>query len=283
MRAEEDPHVTEPDLVPGGQVRFSVDARHASGVLVGEGSTQINYHYGSGPTWHDGVAAPPLVGMRGQIESPYRGLSAFEEPDAVFFFGRETAATQILQLMSQHLEGTGLLVVSGASGVGKSSLLRAGVLPRLRGAGLGSAPGSAMWPCLAFTPTRAPLDELATRVAALAGADAPAVRRGLDADPAGFALTARQAALAAVEKGWAGFTPEPRLLLVIDQFEQLFTQCADEQLRRAFITALHAGATTGHGPYALPAALVVIVVRADFEARCADYPELAPRSRTAAW
>ena len=135
-----------------------------------------------------------------------------------------------------------------------------------------------------FTPTRAPLDELALRVAPLAGADAAAVRRGLAADPDGFALTARQAALAR-PPGPAG---EPdgrpaqrdqrrprRLLLVVDQFEELFTQCAEEGQRRAFITALHAAATAGHGPDQAPAALVVLGMRADFEARCADYPQLA--------
>ena len=137
---------------------------------------------------------------------------------------------------------------------------------------------------MVFTPTRAPLDELALRVAPLAGADAAAVRRGLDADPGGFALTARQAALA----GPPGPAEEPdgarygeisyrrgRLLLVVDQFEELFTQCAEEGQRRAFITALHAAATAGHGPDQAPAALVVLGVRADFEARCADYPQLA--------
>jgi hypothetical protein len=106
-----------------------------------------------------------------------------------------------------------------------------------------------------------------------------AVRRGLDVDPAGFALTARQAALAR-----AGITaadpersaePRSRLLLVVDQFEQLFTQCDDEEQRRALITALHAASTVKHGPDHEPAALVVLGVRADFEARCADYPLLA--------
>ena len=62
---------------------------------------------------------------------------------------------------------------------------------------------------------------------------------------------------------------------MVDQFEELFTQCADEGQRRAFITALHAAATAGHGPDQAPAALVVLGVRADFEARCADYPQLA--------
>ena len=175
--------------------KYSVDARGGMGVQVGEGNTQIIYTYNR-LTWTDGVAPPPLVSVSGVVDSPYRGLGAFEEQDAAFFFGREAAATEVLERMSRLLEGAGLLVVSGVSGAGKSSLLRAGVLPRIRGAGLASAPGSASWPCLVFTPARAPLDELALRVALLAGADAAAVRRGLDADPAGFALTARQAALA---------------------------------------------------------------------------------------
>jgi WD40 repeat protein/transcriptional regulator with XRE-family HTH domain len=216
--------------------------------------------------------------------SPYRGLAVFDERDAEWFFGREAAATALLDRMSALVAGAGLLVVSGASGAGKSSLLRAGVLPRIREAGLAAAPGAASWPCVLFTPTRAPLDELALRLAPLAGADAAAVRRGLAADPDGFALTARQAALT----GPPGLAGEPdgrpaqrdqrrprRLLLVVDQFEELFTQCDQEGQRRAFITALHAAATAGHGPGQAPAALVVLGMRADFEARSADYPQLA--------
>ncbi len=217
--------------------------------------------------------------------SPYRGLAAFGEQDAAFFFGREAATAQVLERMSRHVAGTGLLVVSGVSGAGKSSLLRAGVLPRIRAVGLASAPGAASWPCVVFTPTHAPLDELALRVALLAGTDASAVGRGLETDPAGFALPARQAALArppgpagdgdgaAAESGQP--SPQRRLLLVVDQFEELFTQCADEGQRRAFITALHAAATARHGAHQAPTALVVLGVRADFEARSADYPQLA--------
>jgi len=216
--------------------------------------------------------------------SPYRGLAMFEERDAGWFFGREAAAIALLDRMSRLLESAGLLVVSGASGAGKSSLLRAGVVSRIRADGLAAAPEAASWPCVLFTPTRAPLNELALRVAPLAGADAAAVRRGLAADPGGFALTARQVVLSG-PPGSAGVPDDRpahrdqrrpgRLLLVVDQFEELFTQCAEEEERRAFITALHAAATAGHGPDQTPAALVVLGVRADFEARCADYPLLA--------
>jgi WD40 repeat protein/transcriptional regulator with XRE-family HTH domain len=217
--------------------------------------------------------------------SPYRGLAVFGEQDAGWFFGREAATSAVLDRMSRLLSGTGLLVVSGASGAGKSSLLRAGVLPRIGADGLSAAPGATSWPCVLFTPTRAPLDELALRVAPLAGTDAAAVRQGLDTAPAWFALTARQAALAE-PRGPAGdgdgltadggqSSLQRRLLMVVDQFEELFTQCPDEVQRRAFIAALDAAATAGHGPDQTPAALVVLGMRADFEARCADYPQLA--------
>ena len=262
--------------VDGGGYR--VDASGAMGVQVGEGNTQIIYTYGR-QTWADGVVPPPLATVSGMIDSPYRGLSTFEERDAAFFFGRDAAATRVLARLSGQIDGTGLLVVSGVSGAGKSSLLRAGVLPRLRGVGLVSARSAASWPCLLFTPARAPLEELAVQVARLAGADAAAVLRGLHVDPAGFAVTARQAALAqlgAPAGDAEDSTRHPwRLLLVVDQFEQLFTRCPDEEERRAFITALHAAATVRHGPDHEPAALVVLGVRADFEARCAEYPQLA--------
>jgi WD40 repeat protein len=280
MSADPDPSARTVRGQAGDGGKYPLDVRGAMGVQVGEGNTQIIYTYNR-LTWTDGVAPPPLAGVSGVIDSPYRGLSAFEEQDAAFFFGREAAATEVLERMSRRLDGQGLLVVSGVSGAGKSSLLRAGVLPRMRGAGLASARGSACWPCLLFTPARAPLDELAVRVASLAGADAAAVRRGLDADPAGFALTARQAALAQPAgpagdaEGPGSEQPPRRLLLVVDQFEQLFTQCPDEAQRRAFIIALHAAATAGHGTDQAPGALVLLGVRADFEARCADYPQLA--------
>src|SRR5690348_17171601 len=113
--------------------------------------------------------APGPVGVAG---SPYRGLKAFEEQDAGFFFGREAATAEVLDRMSRTLGGAGLLVVSGVSGAGKSSLLRAGVLPRLQAEGLLAVPGAAWWPRVVFTPTRAPLEELALRAGVLAGADA---------------------------------------------------------------------------------------------------------------
>src|SRR5713226_9006204 len=72
--------------------KYPVDARGATGVQVGDSNTQIIYTY-TGLTWTDGVAPPPLAAVSGTVDSPYRGLSAFEERDAAFFFGRESAVT----------------------------------------------------------------------------------------------------------------------------------------------------------------------------------------------
>ena len=276
MSADPDPSAAPVQVQAGEGGTPHVDARQAVGVQVGQDNTQIVYVYGRG-TWSDGVAAPPLVSVSGQVDSPYRGLRAFEEQDAPFFFGRETVTADVLKRMSLCVDGTGLLVVSGVSGAGKSSLLRAGVLPQIRGTGLAAAPEAAWWPRLLFTPGPAPLDVLAVQVAHVGGVDAGAVRRGLDDDPSRFALTARQAALA--QPGGPPEAPgtpprKHRLLLVVDQFEQVFTQCPDEKQRQAFITALCAAAA-GDGKEQDPAALILLGVRADFEARCADYPQLA--------
>jgi len=128
-----------------------------------------------------------------------------------------------------------------------------------------------------FLPTAAPLDALAKQVAPKARTTSAEILRNLRDDPARFASTARQVALAAPD-GPAPATGNAesrsrRLVIVVDQFEQLFTQCHDRRQRRGFITALHAAATGRHADLE-PGALVVLVVRADFEAQCADYPEL---------
>jgi len=247
-------------------------------VMVGAGNTQIIASYNTyynvyNGTWTDGVAPPPVGDATGAMsESPYRGLATFGEQDSGFFFGRDDAAGQVLDRMAQRLSRPGLLMTSGVSGAGKSSLLRAAVIPRIRRNGLAGAPEVATWPLLVLTPGRAPLAGLAG-VAALAGIDAATTHQALKNDPADFALTARQVA----ESRPAGDRPPDqnvtarRMLLIVDQFEQLFIQCPNEGQRTAFLTALHAAATAGDRP----PALVVLVVRADFEARCAGYPLLA--------
>ena len=240
-----------------------IDVHGSTGVVIGDGNKQFNYTYIAAAVT-GGVAPAALVNVAGKLESPYRGLNAFEDGEEGLFFGREAAAESILARLTARRSAPGIFVVSGASGVGKSSLLRAGVLPRLRAEVIAADPKRPA-PYLVITPTGKPLDELAVQVARRTGMDALAIRRELAADPRGFALTARQAV-----------PPGQSLVLVVDQFEELFMQCSDdaEEERQAFVTALHSAATAT-GADGMPVALVVLAVRADFETRCTRYDLLA--------
>jgi hypothetical protein len=101
---------------------------------------------------------------------PYRGLLPFGESDAEVFYGRERLAAELAAKLAARAGRGGLVVVTGASGSGKSSLLRAGLLPILaRGQ---QVPGSDRWPRIVMTPTKDPVTELAARLAAVGGPDA---------------------------------------------------------------------------------------------------------------
>jgi len=250
---------------PSGEGR-SVDVSHAQGVQVGEHNRQVNYV----TQVVDGrMARPPRITVYGEIESPYMGLNAFSEDDAAFFFGRDQAIEDVLSRLAERVGTRVPLLVSGASGAGKSSLLRAGVLPRLAAAGLPGLPGARAWRRVTFTPARAPLAELAAAIAPLTNTDAATLRRSLTADPRGFADIVHSITAQSSRQG------PVRLILLVDQFEQVFTQGADAAERDGFIAALHAAATTGHGPAQEPAALVMLSGRADFESRFAEHEELA--------
>lgn len=251
-----------PELRDLHQRMLRADPALAAAVTI-DGAGVAGTHAPAVSGTHAGTHAGTVATEPAADASPYRGLAAFTERDARLFFGRDTAATEVLDRMSAQVEGDGFVVVSGVSGAGKSSLLRAGVLARIRHDGLPSAPEAATWPCLICTPGHDPVEELAVAIAPVIGADAAGVHERLIRDPASFALTARQAALR--EAG------RRRVLLIVDQCEQLFTTCESPARRQAFITALRAAATARPDP----AALVVLVVRADFEARLADYPELS--------
>ncbi|MEU9831708.1 WD40 repeat domain-containing protein, partial [Streptosporangium sp. NPDC048047] len=209
--------------------------------------------------------------------SPYRGLVPFGEADAEIFHGREVTTAQLVTTVSRRLTTPGLVVVTGASGAGKSSLLRAGLLPAI---GRGELTAAARdWPVQILEPTGSPLVRLATALAALAGVPAPDMVRGLREDPGQAPLLVRQAVEADARRRTLPAVAEGRLVLVVDQFEEVFTLVSDTAEpavaeREAFVTALHAAATVPCGPQGAAAALVVLAVRGDFVDRCAAHPHL---------
>ena len=213
---------------------------------------------------------------------PYRGLACFQPEDAEWFYGRQRLTeTLIEQLASQCLTGDFIAAV-GPSGSGKSSLLRAGLIPALRSGALGQ-PGSKSWPIALFTPGARPLHALASQLAAFTGADADQLATSLLSRPDRCAdLLSPDRGVEADSAGPAGDRDgqeQGRVVLVVDQFEEIFTACRDEGERRSFIAALHAAAQChqegasepgGSGP----AALVVLGLRADFYAHALRYPEM---------
>jgi WD40 repeat protein len=223
-----------------------------------------------------------MPGVGGQVarwagKCPYRGLLPFGESDAEVFYGRERLAAELAVKLAARVSRGGMVVVTGASGSGKSSLLRAGLLPIL--ARDQQIPGSDRWPRIVMTPTKDPLTELAARLAAVGGPDAVAVRDGLMRHPDQAHLAIRSAVLAAEarDKQPASGDSGPRLVLIVDQFEQVFTLNQDlggAATRQAFITALCSAAANPVGPGQVPPALVVLAVRGDFWDQCAAIPEL---------
>ncbi|MGH3836234.1 MAG: caspase, EACC1-associated type, partial [Pseudonocardiaceae bacterium] len=207
---------------------------------------------------------PPVLPGKVPAEGtcPYRGLKAYDVADARYFFGREALTAELVTRLAEQRDGAGMLVVVGPSGSGKSSLLRAGLIPALD-AGLPNIPGSRAWPRVVFAPGAHPIATLASRLAPLAGETADTLRTRLAADPAELSSVA-EAVLSRHARG-ENITGR-RLVLVVDQFEEVFTACEDAKERQTFLDALSAAAAS--------TALVVLGLRAGFYAQCAAEPQL---------
>ncbi|MFJ4568162.1 hypothetical protein ACIP4U_31690 [Streptomyces caelestis] len=227
---------------------------------------------------------------------PYRGLASYRREDTRWFFGRERSTEALVaQLRAVAVTG-GLVMLVGASGAGKSSLLNAGLVPALRGGALSDgAPsddgedgdreggsGGRATEVVQLVPGGDPLAELTRCIPELepvvsamitageptaedpvvAATVDPRVQRGRDIRAAVAAWARREAP--------AGARP----VVIVDQFEETFTLCPDEAERRAFVEILHAACAPGGDGDPAPA-VVVLGIRADFYERCLRYPELA--------
>jgi WD40 repeat protein len=193
------------------------------------------------------------------IPNPFKGLEAFQQTDAAFFFGREVLVKKAIAALKPGRPRRFLAVV-GASGSGKSSMVRAGVIPGLRA---GAFPNSELWRMAIFTPGDAPLNALATRLAPFLPDEinADEVLKGLQATPDGLHRVAA--------KIMADLPAGARLLLVIDQFEEAFTRASDGQAM-LFLEQIRLAATQPEGR-----ATILLTMRADFFDRLGRYPEFA--------
>jgi len=168
------------------------------------------------------------------VVCPFKGLASFDRSDTEYFCGRERVVSEIVT----RLAASTLVGILGPSGIGKSSVLRAGVLPALAA---GALPGTAGARQVLLRPGEHPCAEL-TRVLGGEGLDAALAR----------------------------LSPGERVVVGIDQLEELFTMCRQEQERAAFLAQLAAAAGDHERR-----ALVLASLRADFYGRLASYPGFA--------
>ncbi|NJD59569.1 MAG: hypothetical protein C3F13_19210 [Anaerolineales bacterium] len=193
---------------------------------------------------------------------PFKGLNYFEEADADLFVGREALTAKlvdrVLSLSDGHQTANArFLAIVGASGSGKSSLVRAGLVPALRW-----DKRSANWPIHILTPTAHPLESLAMSLTQ--DADSVNSTIALMDD-----LKREPRSLSVYISRMLKTLGAPFLFLCIDQFEELFALCRSEEERSTFIDNLLTSAAQQDGH-----AIVVISLRADFYASCAGYPQL---------
>jgi DNA-binding SARP family transcriptional activator/WD40 repeat protein len=168
------------------------------------------------------------------VVCPFKGLAFFDSADAEYFCGRERVVSDLVARLAEST----LVGILGPSGIGKSSLLRAGLLPALRS---GALPGSGSWRQVLVRPGEHPRDELARAVGN--GGLLEAVARLSHGD---------------------------RIVIAVDQLEELFTVCAREDERTAFLEQL-ATAARDHERRAF----VVCALRADFYGRFGSYQRFA--------
>ena len=178
--------------------------------------------------------------------SPYRGLRPFGKQDAAVFFGRRRLVRRMAEVLEKHR----LLAVVGLSGSGKSSVVRAGLVPELE---QGAVPGAESWHCFdPLVPGSDPLTNLAS-----------ATR------PEGKSEEEWRARVAADADALLEAYAETTVLLVVDQLEELFTIAPAEQDRARFVEHLVSLSTAAGASHR-----VVVTLRSDFEPQLGRYPAL---------
>jgi WD40 repeat protein/serine/threonine protein kinase len=188
-------------------------------------------------------------------ENPYKGLRAFQMADARDFFGRGRLVQRLVERFGERDKLSRFLAVVGPSGSGKSSVVKAGLVPALW---RGDLPGSERWFVIDLMPGTHPLDELEIALTRVAANQATNLREHLERDPRGLV---RVAGLILPDDG-------SELVVIVDQFEEVFSLVDDEARRTQFLDLLYTAVTDPRSRVR-----VIITLRADFYDRPLHYPD----------
>ncbi len=188
------------------------------------------------------------------IENPYKGLQAFEEVDAANFFGREALVDHLLARLREQQDGEHFLAVIGPSGSGKSSLVQAGLIPRMRNDTL---PGSSRWFIVEMLPGSRPLEELEAALLRIAVNPPPSLLAQLKEDERGLVRATKRILN----------DNKSEIFLFIDQFEEVFTRARDKDEVEHFLNSLVTATTDPECRLR-----VIITLRADFYDKPLLYP-----------
>lgn len=194
-------------------------------------------------------------------QNPFKGLKAFQPADSRDFFGREKLIQKLLKRMQENGEYKRFLAVVGPSGSGKSSVVKAGLIPSLW---RGDFPGSEKWYIVDMLPGDRPLDELEVALYRVVGDRGLHIRAQLDRDQHGLL---RAAEMILPDDG-------SELLLVIDQLEEVFTLLENEAARHHFLNLLHTAVTAKRSRVR-----VLVTLRADYYDRPLQYPNFGEMMR----
>ncbi|MGI9599144.1 MAG: serine/threonine-protein kinase, partial [Acidimicrobiales bacterium] len=210
---------------------------------------------------------------------PYKGMAAFQPEDAGLYFGRDDMIDALVARLQDHP----VLVIGGPSGSGKSSLMRAGLIPRLSRGGI---VGSQQWRVALFNPGSDAVGELVHQLHRLRAGSTTGIEGGDRSEvEAGGAAAAGASAAAGSDgnpeqlsrfdlphgaKRW--LDDGPSTLLAIDQFEELFTLNSQRSDRELFLETLASMTESEHSRIK-----IAIALRADFYGVCATYPWLSDR------
>ena len=231
------------DVIHGDRIAVG-SMSNVAGVAIGTNARAEINHYTEIIVKLDTIEdVPPAPG-----EPPYKGLAYFTEKDADIYYGRKSLSHHVVaRLNQQHF-----LALIGASGSGKSSLLRASIIPQLR---------EQNWLIHLITPGAHPLDALTHSL----GRE----EESLDFAPElGRKMLNDTQTLYLAGSKFASRAEAPGLLIAVDQFEEIFTQCQDAQERQAFVENLLTAANKQG------VVTILISMRADFYDRCAQFEGL---------